>query len=318
MVSAEYKRLRKDGVKDMHNTELLKACKENRELLGEFLKENKDFIFSIIMHFKGNIEELKAKFRVTDDELLQHAYIGVLTALQDFDFDRGIKFTTYVVRPILWEINQLLYNDSRAVRLSRSAVDLIKRMAEIEDTLGYRPNEDEMAELLNISVERYREIARFSDELEHYDAIDNFDIVDAPDKDIEEEVTNKVYVQQLLEDPIFTDFEKKVMRLVMEEANNTQIAERLGVYPMTINRTLARIRNKIESQESDTKDDKVKIASKYEKEINLIAQEIKERNGLISIEEIAELLEVCGYDVEQYSTRILYYIRQKAIQKLGM
>lgn len=318
MVSVEYKRLRKDGVKDMHNTELLKACKENKELLGEFLKENKDFIFSIIMHFKGSIEDLKAKFRVTEDELLQHAYIGVLTALQDFDFDRGIKFTTYVVRPILWEINQLLYNDSQTVRLSRGAVDLIKRMVEIEDTLGYRPNEDEMAELLNISVERYREIARFSDELEHYDALDNFDIADTPDKDVEEEVINKVYIQQLLEDPMFTDFEKKVMRLVMEEANNTQIAERLGVYPMTINRTLARIRNKIESRESDTKDDKVKIASKYEKEINLIAQEIKERNGLMSIEEIAELLEVCGYDVSQYSTRILYYIRQKAIQKLDM
>jgi RNA polymerase sigma factor (sigma-70 family) len=318
VVSAEYKRLRKDGVKDMHNTELLKACKENKELLGEFLKENKDFIFSIIMHFKGNIEELKAKFRITDDELLQHAYIGVLTALQDFDFDRGVKFTTYVVRPILWEINQLLYNDSRAVRLSRSAVDLIKRMAEIEDTLGYRPNEDEMAELLNISVERYREIARFSDELEHYDALDNFDIVDTPCKDVEEEVINRVYVQQLLEDPMFTDFEKRVMRLIMEEANNTQIAERLGVYPMTINRTLARIRNKIESRESDTKDNKSKIASKYEKEINLIAQEIKERNGFMSIEEIAELFEVCGYDLSQYSTRILYYIRQKAIQKLGM
>lgn len=318
MVSVEYKRLRKDGVKDMHNTELLKACKENKELLGEFLKENKDFIFSIIMHFKGSIEDLKAKFRVTEDELLQHAYIGVLTALQDFDFDRGIKFTTYVVRPILWEINQLLYNDSQTVRLSRGAVDLIKRMVEIEDTLGYRPNEDEMAELLNISVERYREIARFSDELEHYDALDNFDIADTPDKDVEEEVINKVYIQQLLEDPMFTDFEKKVMRLVMEEANNTQIAERLGVYPMTINRTLARIRNKIENRESDTKDDKVKIASKYEKEINLIAQEIKERNGLMSIEEIAELLEVCGYDMSQYSTRILYYIRQKAIQKLDM
>lgn len=303
----------------MHNMELLKACKHNRELLGEFLQENKDFIFSMIMHFKGNIEELCAKFRVTEDELRQHAYIGVISALRDFDFERGTKFTTFAVRPILWEINQLLYNDSQAVRLSRGAVDLIKRMIEIEDTLGYRPNEEEMAELLHISVERYREIARFSDEIEHYDAIDNFDIIDTPERDIEEEVTNKVYVQQLLEDPMFTDFEKSVMRLVMEEANNTQIAERLGVYPMTVNRTLSRIRAKIENRDMNAKEEeKQRVTSKYEEEIRIIEQETKERNELMGIEDIAELLEVCGFDTSQYTTRILYYIRQKASQKLAV
>ncbi|ALA07203.1 putative RNA polymerase sigma factor [Brevibacillus phage SecTim467] len=318
MLSNNYLQLRKEEIPDMHNMELIRACKADKELLGEFLKENKDFVFSIIMHFKGSIEELKAKFRVSEDELLQHAYIGILTALQEFDFNRGIKFTTFVVRPILWEINQLLYSDSRTVRLSRGAVELIKRMVEIEDTLGYRPNEDEMSELLKISVERYREIARFSDELEHFDAIVNFDIVDTPDKNIEEDVTNRVYIQQLLADPMFTDFERQVMRLVMDEANNTQIAERLKVYPMTVNRTLARIRNKLVAKETNTSEDKGRIASKYEKEINLIAQETKERNELMCIEDIVELLEVCGYATSQYTTRVLYYIRQKAIQQSSM
>ncbi|WP_286155058.1 sigma factor [Bacillus sp. FJAT-27264] len=296
--------------------ELIKACKRDKDLLGDFFTENRDFIFSIIKHFKGNVEELRAKFRVTDDELYQHACIGILIALQDFNFDRGIKFTTYVVRPILWEINQLLYSDSQSVRLSRGAVDLIKRMVEIENTLGYRPNEEEMSELLGISVERYREIAMFSDDLEHYDAIDNFDIADTKERVLEDEVTNKVYVEQLLVDSMFTDFEKKVMAFVMEESNNTQIAEKLNVYPMTINRTLARIRQKIESKEANVKEEKVIVASKYEREITIIAQEIKERNNLMCIEDITELLEVCEYPIEKYTTRVLYYMRQKAIQKL--
>lgn len=317
MLSPNYLHLRQDNLKDMHNIELLKACKEDRELMGEFLKANRDFIFSIIKHFKGSVEELVSKFRITEDELYQHACIGILTSIRDFDFDRGIKFTTFVVRPILWEINQLLYSDSKSVRLSRGAVDLIKRMAEIEESLGYRPAEDEMSELLKVTVERYREIAMFSDELEHYDGMENFEFANKDERSIEEEVTNRLYVKQLLEDPMFTDFEKKVMCLVLEDAsnNNTQIAERLNVYPMTINRTLARIRSKIESRKSDVKEEKTKIPSKYEREIFILAQETKERNESLCIEDITELFEVCGYDTSTYSTRVLYYIRQKASQQ---
>ncbi|MHA7967022.1 sigma-70 family RNA polymerase sigma factor [Paenibacillus sp. CAU 1782] len=317
MLSANYLKLRQNGTRDMHNIELLKACKMDNQLMGDFLKANRDFIFSIIMHFKGGIEELTAKFRVSEEELYQHACIGILTAIKDFNFDRGIKFTTYVVRPILWEINHLLYSDSQSVRLSRGAVELIKRMAEIEDTLGYRPAEREMAGLLNVSVERYREIAMFSDELEHYDALESFEIADKERRNIEEEVTNRIYVQQLLNDPIFTDFEKMVMRLVLEDDNytNSQIAERLNVYPMTINRTFHKIRAKIENQQASLRGERDATASKYEQEISIIAQETRERNKLLCIDDITELLEICGYDPKNYTTRILYYIRQKATQK---
>jgi RNA polymerase sigma factor (sigma-70 family) len=319
MPSKQYLLHKKKDVKDMHNPELLQACQHDSELLGEFLQQNKDFIFSMIIHFKGNVEELCAKFKVSEEELRQHAYIGVISALREFDFNRGIKFTTFVVRPMLWEINQFLYSNSQSVRLSRGAVDLIKRMIEIENMLGYRPNEEKMAQLLQVSVERYREIARFSNEIEYYDGIDNFDIGDTSERYVEEEVTNKVYVQQLLQDPMFTDFEKSVMRLVMEETNNAQIAERLGVYPMTINRTLSRIRNKVENHDQNIKnEEKQRAASKYEEEIRIIEQETKERNELMGIEDIAELLDVCGFDISQYTTRILYYIRQKANQKLAV
>jgi RNA polymerase sigma factor (sigma-70 family) len=312
-----YKTLRKDGIKDMHNMELIKVCREDKELLGELLKNNRSFVFSIIMHFKGSIREIKSRFRVTDDELYQHACIGIVNAIRHFDFDRDIKFTTFVVRPILWEINQLLYSESQTVRLSRGAIDLIKKMSEIEDSLGYRPGEVEMASLLCISLERYREIAMFSDELDHYDGIENFDIAEPVEVNLDESVTNKVYVQQLLSDSMFNDFEKKVMVLVMNEANHSKVAEVLNVYPMTINRTLARIRSKIEERETLHTRDSLKPASKYEHEIAIIAQETQERNKALCIEDITELLEVCGCS-HKYTTRVLYYIRQKAGEKVNL
>ena len=175
MPSSKYEQLRKDGVPDLHNNELLKACREDSELLAELLQENKDFIFSIITYYKGNIETIKDKFNVTEEELLQHAYIGVLTALKEFDFDKGVRFTTYMYRPILWEINRLLYSDSKLVRLSRSAIALIKQMEKIENKLGYFPRPEELAEMLDVPVERIEEVLRFATDLIYIDSLENFD-----------------------------------------------------------------------------------------------------------------------------------------------
>nr|WP_278429925.1 sigma factor [Brevibacillus laterosporus] len=315
LLSQRYLHLRKENIKDMHNTDLIRACKEDKELLGEFLEENKEFLFSIIKHYKGNIEELCFKFRVTEEELLQHAYIGVISALQEFDFHRGIKFTTFVVRPIIWEINQLLYNDSRFVRLSRGAVEQIKRMIAIEEKLGYRPGEEEMAKLLAIPLERYKEIARFSDEIEHYHAYENFEVIDHNCHNIEEHVVDKVYIEHLLGSSICNDFEKTIMKLIMEGINNTQIAERLQVYPMTINRAIMRIRNKVLNFQSNKSGLQNNVTSKYDREIKLIEEESRSRNKLMCVSEISELLEGYGFDKQAYSNRILYYIRQKVSKK---
>jgi RNA polymerase sigma factor (sigma-70 family) len=312
LLSDTYVQLRKSAVKDMHNIKLICACKEDKDLLGEFLQENRKFMFSIIMRYKGSIEEIKMKFKVTEDDLYQHACIGLLTALKDFDIHRGIKFTTYVVRPILWEVNQLLYSNSQEVRLSRGAIDMIRRMVEIEDTLGYRPTEQKMAKLLQVPIERYREVAQFSDAMEHFDSIDNFEAIDNSQNNMDEHVTNKVYVQQLLCSPLFTEHEKTVMHLIMKGANNSRISEILHVYPMTISRTLARIRKKIDKHKQDTENIPIEAQSKYREEINLIVEMSKEHKQVLNVTDITDVLKISGYDISKYSKRVLYYIRKKA------
>ncbi|WP_235332164.1 sigma-70 family RNA polymerase sigma factor [Paenibacillus terrae] len=312
LLSDTYIQLRKPAVKDMHNIKLICACKEDKDLLGEFLQENRKFMFSIIMRYKGSIEELKMKFKVTEDDLYQHACIGLLTALKDFDIHRGIKFTTYVVRPILWEVNQLLYSNSQEVRLSRGAIDMIRRMVEIEDTLGYRPSEQKMAKLLQVPIERYREVAQFSDAMEHFDSIDNFEATDNSQNNMDEHVINKVYVQQLLCSSLFTEHEKTVMHLIMKGANNSQISEILHVYPMTITRTLARIRKKIDKHKQDTENIQIEAQSKYREEINLIVEMSKEHKQVLNVTDITDVLKISGYDISKYSKRVLYYIRKKA------
>ncbi|MDQ0165163.1 sigma-70 family RNA polymerase sigma factor [Bacillus horti] len=302
-----YRNLAKQGVPDLHNNELLRACKEDNDLLSEFLKKNKEFIFLILSQYKGNIELLKDRFNVSEEELLQHAYIGMITALREFDFDKGIKFSTYAFRPIIWEVNQLLYSDSKLVRLSRSAVDLIKQMEEIENSLGYFPSQQEMSGLLQVPLERIEEVLRFASDLKYFESSNDFDLINSS-YSFEKDVINKVYVQSLMDKANLTAFEQKITELIMNGLNNSQIATTLGVYPMTISRALEKIKNKMVMTD--------KRNSKYDPEVKLIFEEMEETGTTLKIDEIKELLDVCGYDINKYSARILYYIRQRAIQLL--
>ncbi|MCZ4246936.1 RNA polymerase subunit sigma [Bacillus sp. GZB] len=310
MTSSKYEQLRKDGLPDLHNNDLLKACLDDSDLLAELLQRNKDFIFSIIAHYKGNVESLKDRFNISEEELLQHAYIGILTALRDFDFTRGVRFTTFAYRPILWEINQFLYNDSRLVRLSRSAVSLVKKMEQVENELGYFPKPDEMSDILGVPSYKIQEVLRFAKDLTYIDSLQDFDIEDST-IGYEKEVHDKVYVQSLLKESGLDEFESKVAELIMDGLNNSKIAETLGVYPMTINRAIERIRSKVENDFDDRR------ISKYEKEIELIAEEMEERNCIMHIDDIKDLLDVCGYAIATYTPRILYYIRQKAMKRVN-
>ncbi|MCY7861172.1 sigma-70 family RNA polymerase sigma factor [Bacillus haynesii] len=308
MPSTKYQQLRIKGLPDLHNNQLLKACLKDSDLLGELLQENKNFIFSIISQCKGSVETLKEKFNITEQDLLQQAYLGFHTALRDFDFTKGVKFSTFAYRPILWEINQLLYNCSKLVRLSRGAVDLVKKMEQIENELGYFPKPDELSEMLGVPVERIEEVLRFATDFTYIDALDNFEPEDYT-TNFEDHVHDKLYVQWLIDEAGLDQFEKKVADLIMEGYNNSKIAEILGVYPMTINRAVSRIRSKVENDYDDRK------VSKYEEEIELISEEMDERNCVMNIEDIRELLDVCGYDIGSYTPRILYYIRQKSIKR---
>lgn len=308
MPSFRYLRLRKEKVMDMHNNELLEACKHDRDLLEELLQENRKYIFSIILKYKGSIEELRQKFGVDEEEILQHAYIGILSALRDYDPAKS-KFTTFLVRPVLWEINQLLYCDSRLVRLSRGAVELLKKMKEIEDALGYLPTEEEFAEIMKVPLSRIAEVIRFTRDLEHFDNGEQLQIKDSAHEYTEERILNRVFVEQLLQSRDFTAREKQIIQLIKQGKNNSQISEILGVYPMTVNRDIVRIRDKVlNCIEDDRK------SSKYDAEIDLIADEIKER-GILTIDDISDLLDVCGFGLPNYTSRILYYIRQKAMSK---
>lgn len=306
----KYQMLKKEGVPDFHNNELLKACKEDKELLAEVLLNNKNIILSIISRHRYNIKALEKMCNVDEEDILQHAYIGIMYALENFDFDKGVKFTTYMYRPVIWEINQCLFNNSKMIRLTRNAVELLKQIEDIVDELGYFPSADTIASMLDIPVKKVEEILRFVSDITYFDAYSDLDPEDK-DAEFEAEVMDSLYIENALKNAGLDEKEMKIINLLRKGYNKSQIAEELGMYPMSVSRTIDRIKAKIENTYID------KGISKYEDEINLVMNEIEERGEVLEVSEIKELLDVCGFDIDKYTKRTLHYIREMAVKRLS-
>lgn len=300
-----YHELHSDKVKDFNNNHLLKECLSDSELLGEVLTNNNKFIFAIISKYKGNIDRLVEVFNITTDDLLQHAYIAIISSLRRFDFNKGILFTTYVSRPIIWEINNLLYSESRLVKISKKSVDLLKKIKELEENSTSMLTIKEIAKKLGITEDRVNETLRFT-----YDMY-NSDEVALTSSDCSSHVLDKVYTENLIENASLDSFEEKILFMYMDGYSKSEICREVKCSSYFYVRALKRIRSKLKNEYIG------KRVSKYRHEVDLIADEIEEIGKIMPVHDMLDLLDVCGFDTSKYSFRILHYIRQKALEKVN-
>ena len=91
------------------------------------------------------------------DDLYQAGCVGLVKAAENFDTDRGVKFSTYAVPVILGEVRRL-FRDGGAVRVSRGLRDLSRKAQEEADKLrqetGESPSVVEIAQRLEVPVEK--------------------------------------------------------------------------------------------------------------------------------------------------------------------
>ncbi|MEW5922066.1 MAG: sigma-70 family RNA polymerase sigma factor [Bacillota bacterium] len=91
------------------------------------------------------------------DDLFQEGCIGLLKAVENYDPDRGTKFSTYAVPYILGEIRSFLRRSGNLLKVSRSFHEhcrqLHGKIAELEQKLTRKPRIDELVTVLQIPKE---------------------------------------------------------------------------------------------------------------------------------------------------------------------
>ena len=240
-----------------------------RELFRRYKREgDEEAREQLIVNHLNLVRFLAAKFNNRGEpleDLVQVGTIGLIKAIDRFEPERGLEFTTYATPTILGEIKRHFRDKGWSVRVPRRLQELSAKVNQATDTLTqqlqHTPTVDEIADFLGASVDEVREAMESGEayssvplEVGGSDEDDMPSVIDRygqTDEDLASSDDRMVLDRVLRE---FTPKEQEVVRLrFVLGLTQAEIADKLGISQVQVSRllrrTLKRMQEKISPNE---------------------------------------------------------------------
>ena len=176
-------------LKEKEKMELLKKAQAgDKNARNELVEGNLRLVLSVVQRFSNRGENM--------DDLFQVGVIGLIKAIDNFNTDLDVRFSTYAVPMCIGEIRRYLRDDN-PIRVSRSMRDTAYKAMQVKEQLinenGKEPTIEEIAQRLEMKK---------SDVVLALEAIVDAEKIKATAKDIDKEIENMANMYQMEVDKI--------------------------------------------------------------------------------------------------------------------
>ena len=228
--------------------ELLKRSHAgDKEARDRLVMENAGLVWSIVRRFIGRGPE--------PDDLFQIGNIGLIKAIDHFDTELGVRFSTYAVPMITGEIRRFLRDDGM-IKVSRSlkemAVKVCMTREKLEKDYGREPTLEEVSEEIGATREEIVMAMESASEVESLhktiyqgdgNAISLMDGI-KEEKDASEELLDHMLLNSLL--GTLEEKERDLLRLrYFEDLTQVQVAKQLDMTQVQVSRMEKKILGKL-------------------------------------------------------------------------